>query len=1203
MKFSFIRNRRYSFLISFIAIWLLNQGNVFAQYPASSYSFSALSGTYTDINGGTVVTALAADDGTGNVNIGFNFNFCGTIYTQLKACSNGWLCFGTTTTSNQWTNTYANLTSGPSMKPIMMPLWDDLGGTNGQAMYTTSGIAPNRIFTMQYNHWQWNVNTVNTTYGISFQVRLYETTNVIEYQYRQETGAFLGAPSATIGIADGATAPTFLSLDGTTASPNASATTFTTSIATKPATGQIYRFTPPIPCNLATGMPTSGTVAATPATICLSGNATLNFAPNVVMPAVTGITYKWQTCPTATGTYTDIPGAITTLPTYTTTVPITASAYFKCVVLCNATNIVLTSSASNQVVVNNPGNATAIPGSRCGPGSVALGATVPSISPTAVLNWYATATGGTSLGTGTTFNTAYLIANTTFYVSATANGCEGNRVAVLATVTTSAPVVHTSPAVVCNNSVATISLTPPATPYSSYNWSPASILYSDAAGTVPYTGGSANPIYMRTQAVGTQSIYLMAGNPLLTTGCTFADTIKIWVQPKDVVIRGNPDTICVSGNTVLSLDTITGYYPGSIQWQTSTNGTAYTNITGATSPTYTTPVLTYGQNTYYRSNISAGTAVCQSPVKYVVVANATLLSAPDSFNCGPGTVTLSAVTGGNGSAVWYTSPSGGIPIASGTPYVTPYLGATTSFYVASRGGGPSGNIQIGAGGSVSGVETVNPYASGWGGTKIQYIIRATELTAAGIPAGASLNAIALDVVGAAAVSYPGFAISMKNTTTTALTTSFEAGTSEVYAPNTAIPVNGINNYVFTTPFTWNGTSNLLVQMCWSNGTTNSAGTTVKMDNTSYVATHRGQKDSQTPSDMCGLTGTTATTNGTHSMRPKFIFAFSKICETPRQEVRAHIYPIPAVDLGPDVNKCIDEQTALVLNAGVQPNNAAFLWDDSTTSQVRSVTESGTYAVKVTNQFTCFNTDTINVILRPNPVIDLGNDTTVCNGVTLTLAPGGNGEGISYFWNTGQSQPQIQVNNAGSYNVFVTNNKGCTAADTIVITMEGELPTVQGIQVSNDAQFTFHFTAVNPQFVVGYDWDFGDSTAHSYQATPTHVYANSGNYTVVLRLSSTCGFVSDTLGAHIVGIHQINVSNEELSVYPNPTRNIATIAVSGDLKMEKVEVYNVLGQVVYRKKTDSASKHIMELNAFASGVYTVQVYTDKGTVSRKLEVVK
>jgi hypothetical protein len=71
------------------------------------------------------------------------------------------------------------------------------------------------------------------------------------------------------------------------------------------------------------------------------------------------------------------------------------------------------------------------PGSRTGAGTVLLGATASG----GILNWYAAASGGTALGTGTSFTTPSIAATTTFYVEAVNGVCASSpRTAVIATV-------------------------------------------------------------------------------------------------------------------------------------------------------------------------------------------------------------------------------------------------------------------------------------------------------------------------------------------------------------------------------------------------------------------------------------------------------------------------------------------------------------------------------------------------------------------------------------------------------------------------------------------------------------------------------------------------------------------------------------------------------------------------------------------------
>jgi hypothetical protein len=230
-----------------------------AQLAANTYQFSALSGTFTEITG-TAITGISVDDGTSAaLPIGFTFNYCGTDYTQVKVCSNGWVTFNTAVTTTTWTN---DLTNVGNIKPALMPLFDDLAGwgTGAAPSYTTTGTAPNRIFTIQLKNWNWRMSSGSAP-NLAIQVKLYETTNVIEYIYRQETAVGDGTSyGATIGIADNNATVGYLVLNNSTASPTVSSTTLTTNITARPATGQIYRFKPMPPFD----MDADSIVVATP---------------------------------------------------------------------------------------------------------------------------------------------------------------------------------------------------------------------------------------------------------------------------------------------------------------------------------------------------------------------------------------------------------------------------------------------------------------------------------------------------------------------------------------------------------------------------------------------------------------------------------------------------------------------------------------------------------------------------------------------------------------------------------------------------------------------------------------------------------------------------------------------------------------------------------------------------------------------------
>ncbi|WP_163409257.1 LamG-like jellyroll fold domain-containing protein [Flavobacterium ajazii] len=214
---------------------------VAAGLEANNYCFSASSRTYDNLLSTTDVTGLAAssDDALSNaVTLPFTFNFAGAFYSSIRVSSNGWITFAspTPTASQNYTNNIANANI---IKPALFALWDDIELTV-IPKYVTSGTAPNRIFKIEFSKQKWDY--AGAADAISFQIWLYEKSNVVEYIYKQGTGA-LRNPSATIGIYDANN--NYLLLNNTSASPTTTSSSFIFTLNTKPATGQVYRFTPP----------------------------------------------------------------------------------------------------------------------------------------------------------------------------------------------------------------------------------------------------------------------------------------------------------------------------------------------------------------------------------------------------------------------------------------------------------------------------------------------------------------------------------------------------------------------------------------------------------------------------------------------------------------------------------------------------------------------------------------------------------------------------------------------------------------------------------------------------------------------------------------------------------------------------------------------------------------------------------------------
>jgi gliding motility-associated-like protein len=97
------------------------------------------------------------------------------------------------------------------------------------------------------------------------------------------------------------------------------------------------------------------------------------------------------------------------------------------------------------------------------------------------------------------------------------------------------------------------------------------------------------------------------------------------------------------------------------------------------------------------------------------------------------------------------------------------------------------------------------------------------------------------------------------------------------------------------------------------------------------------------------------------------------------------------------------------------------------------TSSGNFNVKLISYFTNFSDTTIKTVtINPIPEIFLGNDTILCTNDSYIIDAG---SGFSeYLWQDGTTNSNYIVDTTGLYWVEVTNQFGCSAIDSIQITL-------------------------------------------------------------------------------------------------------------------------------------------------------------------------
>ncbi len=627
--------------------------------------------------------------------------------------------------------------------------------------------------------------------------------------------------------------------------------------------------------------------------------------------------------------------------------------------------------------------------------------------------------------TGTT--TVNPVTTTTYTVTATnpITGCFTNSSPVTVTVgpvTANATATPSTP--VCVGTSVTLNAGAAGGPPLSYSWS----------NGVSVVGTTASI----TVSPATTTTYTVT----VTDGCSNTTTSSVTVNinplPTASIQEGpGPINICNPSSQVLTAVTDAG----SAAYQWTLNGT---NITlNGTGPTYTVSGLSTGT---YRVIVTNTTTTCVSPVSTGVVV--TVNPTPSAVSITPTSATICA-----GSPQLLTA-SGGTIGGTGSGVITGTSPTTSASY-------PS------------------PFYRLYEGSKKQYIIKASELTTMGMSAGSNMSSISFNVTTLSRttnINQDGFNIKIGGTTQADLATAFVGGLTTVYGPVVYNPVAGANVFNFSSPFIWDGTSNVVVEVCfdndpgntcelstpvcWSNAATVSVATApfanamrqINADNT--IAIPRA--------DICGL-ASTANTTQILTLRPVMTFAFTTVVPT-------SFSWLPATELSPT-------------SGGVV---------------TASPTVTRTYTATATSVAGCSNAATVTITVNARPTAAISGSGAFCQGAANTST-------------------NLTVNFTGTapWNYTYTTNGGSPVSGT---TSSNPLTITVSPGSASPALFTYEISALsdaNCASVAGDLSGSGTVTINPLAASPTAVVSvqptcavGTGTITVTAPLGTGNSYTLD-----------------------------------------------------------------------------------------------
>lgn len=328
-----------------------------------------------------------------------------------------------------------------------------------------------------------------------------------------------------------------------------------------------------------------------------------------------------------------------------------------------------------------------------------------------------------------------------------------------------------------------------------------------------------------------------------------------------------------------------------------------------------------------------------------------------------------------------------------------------------------------------------------------------------------------------------------------------------------------------------------------------------------------------------------------------------------------IYFAPAiVDLGPDTT--LAAGNSLLLDARKPENlSGTYLWSTGAATPTITVTQAGTYWVKVT---TCNNTvvsDTIRITqpAEPENPASVGNTTTVNANDSLAVTARFD---HSFNSNNVFTIQLLQGTNtggkkAGELDGTVTNLATIPGTDpriSVKVSIPDTIPCGQDYRVrivssslADTTDWSSKFAVVNTPVAtlqqrgdslfagkaLTYQWYFNGAALTGATTAAIRAKAN-GQYYVIVSNGGTCRSTSTTVNMVITAVPDVTVGENVVRAFPNPTAGLVYVRFEKPLlKPVDLIVHDTKGNTLYRRQVKDQLTEI-DLGTLPKGIYYLEV---------------
>jgi gliding motility-associated-like protein len=202
-----------------------------------------------------------------------------------------------------------------------------------------------------------------------------------------------------------------------------------------------------------------------------------------------------------------------------------------------------------------------------------------------------------------------------------------------------------------------------------------------------------------------------------------------------------------------------------------------------------------------------------------------------------------------------------------------------------------------------------------------------------------------------------------------------------------------------------------------------------------------------------------------------------------------IAPPPFLSLSAPYFICPGKNVDLMVNQ----NFTTYNWSNGQSGKTINVSQSGIYTVTVSDANGCTQEKNIAIDAASKPNLFFNGANGICPNSNISLNVTSNAN--SFLWSNGATQSNINITQAGTYSVTVTNSQGCTNDySTTIVNYQNPMVQIQGINkiCESGGNVTLY---LNNSFAE-YLWSNGT-------VNPTFSAQKSGNYSLTVTDANGC----------------------------------------------------------------------------------------------------